>query len=42
MFLETQFKVKGTVVTLPGQGRKRQLSMAATRFLRRQVQKNLE
>jgi len=35
-----KFKVKGTVVTLPGRGRKRKLSTAATRFLRRQVQKN--
>ena len=33
-------KVKGTVATLPRCGRKRKLSMAATRFLRRQVVKN--
>ena len=35
-----KFKVKGTVATLPGRGRKRKLSTAATRFLRRQVAKN--
>ena len=35
-----KFKVKGTLVTLPGRGRKRKLSMAATRFLRRLVEKN--
>jgi len=38
------FKVNGTVETLPGRGkkrkRKRKLSMAATKFLRRQDQKN--
>jgi len=34
-----KFKVKGTVVILPGRGRKRKLSMAATRFMRRQVHK---
>ena len=36
-----KFKVEGTVATLPGRGRKRKLSVAATRFLRRQVVKNL-
>ena len=35
-----KFKVEGTVATLPGRGRKRKLSAAATRFLRRQVVKN--
>ena len=35
-----KFKVKGTVATLPGCGRKRKISKAATRFLRRQVVKN--
>ncbi|KAF7646787.1 hypothetical protein LDENG_00182360 [Lucifuga dentata] len=35
-----KFKVKGTLTTLPGRGRKRKLSTAATRFLRRQVVKN--
>ena len=34
------FKIKGTVPTLPGCGRKRKLSVAATRVLRRQVVKN--
>jgi len=38
----SKFKVKGTVVTPPGWGQKRKLSMAATRFLRRHVQKNPE
>jgi len=35
-----KFKVKGKVVTLPGRGRKRKSSTAATRFLRSQAQKN--
>lgn len=35
-----KFKVKGTVATLPGRGRKRKLSTTATRCLRRQVAKN--
>ncbi|KAF7651437.1 hypothetical protein LDENG_00110870, partial [Lucifuga dentata] len=35
-----KFKVKGTLTTLPGRGRKRKPSTAATRFLRRQVVKN--
>ena len=35
-----KFNVEGTVATLPGRGRKRKLSAAATRFLRRQVVKN--
>ena len=35
-----KFKVEGTVATLPGRGRKKKLSAAATRFLRRQVVKN--
>ncbi|KAF7645443.1 hypothetical protein LDENG_00204490, partial [Lucifuga dentata] len=35
-----KFKVKGTLTTLPGCNRKRKLSTAATRFLRRQVVKN--
>ncbi len=35
-----KFKAKGTVVTLPGCGRKRKLLMAATRFLRRQAVRN--
>ena len=35
-----KFKVEGTVATLPERGRKRKLSAAATRFLRRQVVKN--
>lgn len=35
-----KFKVKGTVATLSGCGRKRKLSTAATRFLSRQVVKN--
>ena len=35
-----KFKVKGPVATLPGRGRKRKQSPAATRVLRRQVIKN--
>ena len=35
-----KFKVKGPVASLPGCGRKRNLSTAATRVLRRQVVKN--
>ena len=34
-----KFKFKGTVATLPGSGRKRKLSAAATRVRRRQVSK---
>ena len=34
-----KFRVKGTVATLPGRGRKRKISGASTRFLRRQVVK---
>jgi len=35
-----KFKVKGTLVRLPGRGIKRKPSTATTRYLRRQVQKN--
>jgi len=35
-----KFKVKGSVLVLPRRGRKRKASLAATKFLRRQVQKN--
>ena len=35
-----KFKVKVTLATLPGHGRKRKLSVSATRFLRRQVVRN--
>lgn len=35
-----KFKVEGTVATLPGRGRKRKVSAAATRVLRRQVARN--
>ena len=35
-----KFRSKGTVATLPGRGRKKKISAASTRFLRRQVVKN--
>lgn len=35
-----KFKATGTVATQPGRGRKKKLSAATTRFLRRQVDKN--